>query len=96
MNKTLHLNLKRQWFDMNQSGEKAEEYREISKYWMKRLYDGFTFKEFNTITFSNGYAKDRDQFIIELLDIEINTGRKEWGAAPDVNYFVLKLGKIIR
>ena len=35
--KTLHLNLKKKWFDMILSGEKTEEYREIKEYWIKRL-----------------------------------------------------------
>lgn len=35
--KTLHLNLKKKWFDMILSGEKTEEYREIKIYWIIRL-----------------------------------------------------------
>lgn len=35
--KTLTLSLKKKWFDMIASGEKTEEYREISPYWQKRL-----------------------------------------------------------
>lgn len=35
--KTLHLILKRQWYDMIASGAKEEEYREITQYWMRRL-----------------------------------------------------------
>ena len=35
--KTLTLSLKKKWFDMIASGEKKEEYREISPYWIKRL-----------------------------------------------------------
>lgn len=34
---TLQLTLKRQWFDLIQSGEKLEEYREIKDYWCQRL-----------------------------------------------------------
>jgi hypothetical protein len=37
--KTLHLTLKKQWFDKTDSGEKPEEYREIKPYWIKRLCD---------------------------------------------------------
>lgn len=37
MSKTLHLTLKRKWYDMIKSGEKKEEYREIKPYWAKRL-----------------------------------------------------------
>lgn len=35
--KTLTLSLKKKWFDMIASGEKTEEYREITLYWQKRL-----------------------------------------------------------
>ena len=35
--KTLHLVLKRKWFEMIASGKKTEEYREIKPYWIKRL-----------------------------------------------------------
>ena len=49
---------------------------------------------FDSITFSNGYSKDRDQFEIELLGIEIKEGNPEWGAEKGVKYFVLKLGKL--
>lgn len=37
--KTLHLVLKRKWFEMIASGIKTEEYREIKPYWEKRLLD---------------------------------------------------------
>ena len=36
--KTLHLNLKRKWFDMTESGTKLEDYRELTNYWFWRLY----------------------------------------------------------
>ena len=35
--KTLHLNVKKKWFDMIASGKKKEEYREIKPYWCNRL-----------------------------------------------------------
>lgn len=37
--KTLHLTLKKKWFDMIASGEKTEEYREIKKHWVQRICD---------------------------------------------------------
>jgi hypothetical protein len=42
MKKTLHLNLKRKWFDMIKSGEKKEEYRDITPYWCSKflLFNG--------------------------------------------------------
>ncbi len=35
--KNLDLVLKKQWYDMIDSGQKTEEYREIKPYWVKRF-----------------------------------------------------------
>ncbi len=42
MRKNLQLPLIKQWFDLTKSGEKREDYREITPYWCNRLllYDG--------------------------------------------------------
>ena len=48
--------------------------------------------KFETITFSNGYSKDRDQFTIECLGIDIKEGNPNWGAETGKKYFVMKLG----
>jgi len=129
--KTLHLNLKKKWYDMYLSGVKKEEYREITSFWYGRLVDrdnlrsikkaslafivGMAkyedtpepfwiksneifkncFKKFDTITFSNGYSKNRPQFVIEFKGIEIKQGNPQWGAEKDKYYFVLKTGKIL-
>lgn len=37
--KTLHLTLRKKWFDLIASGEKTEEYREIKPYWVSRFVD---------------------------------------------------------
>lgn len=98
--RTLHLNLHHKWFYMILNGEKKEEYRELSDYWKKRLTTpspiyGIKYKEFDTITFSNGYAKDRDQFTIEHKATRKWWGRTDWGAEPYKQYFVIHLGDII-
>ena len=110
--KTLHLNLKKKWFDMIYAGLKPEEYRELTKYWAKRLMkihnfkyiegmenfmadNKIFFKEFDTVTFSNGYAKNRKQFIIEFIKTEISTGKEKYGAVKGKKYFCIKLGKIL-
>lgn len=36
---TLHLSLKAKWYDMIESGEKPEEYREKKPYWITRLIE---------------------------------------------------------
>ena len=88
---TLHLTLKKKWFDMILSGKKTEEYREIKPYYNLRLIG----KEYDTVVFRNGYASNAPQFTIELKSITQSTGKPEWGAEPNKKYFVLYLGKII-
>ena len=88
---TLHLTIKKQWFDMILSGEKTEEYRDIKLYYNLRLIG----REYNTAVFRNGYARDAPSLTIELKAIRFGTGNPEWGAVPNKKYFVLYLGKII-
>lgn len=40
MNNTLHFNLIRQWWEAHQNG-KEDEYREITRYWVQRLFVHF-------------------------------------------------------
>lgn len=101
MSKTLKLVLKRKWWDMIASGEKKEEYRELTEYWESRLVDypkwthmGF-FKEFDAVTFYLGYSKDRPSMTFKVKDIRIGLGKSEWGAEPGKEYFVIKLGERI-
>ena len=82
---TLHLSLKEKWFRMIQSGEKREEYREITPYWMKRLcyllvtdadggYDRYTMTE--------GEARN----VIEHLDEDLRNGNIEMRPFTDVHF----------
>ncbi len=95
MEKILHLTLKKKWFDMIDSGEKKEEYREINQYWEDRLGEDANGKFHDVVEFRNGYQKEarRMRFIIE--DITNDYGKIEWGADPDKVYFVIKLGERI-
>ena len=88
MSKTLHLPLKKEWYEMIESGVKTEEYREGKLYWCKRLVG----KNFTHVRFSYGYTKRTMTF--ELERIAIGKGRKEWGA-PDKDVFIIKLGNRI-
>ena len=79
---------------MIRSGEKKEDYREIKPYWKKRFnkileYQGEKCVEFHI------YGKVRP-FQIELIGIDIYTGRVEWGAERGKLYYVLELGKILK
>ena len=91
MNKTLHLTIKKKWFDMILSGEKTEEYRDIKPYYNIRLIG----REYDSVVFRNGYARDAPSLTIELKTIRFGTGKPEWGAEEGKTYFVLLLGKII-
>ena len=91
--RTLHLNLKKKWFDMIASGEKREEYREVKPYWDDRL--NWPSGYYDTVTFSNGYAADRPQVVVEFKSIHVAEGVQRWGAVPGVAYYVIRLGKVI-
>jgi len=102
--KTLHLTLKKKWFDMILSGEKKEEYREKKDYWINRLCDLLEcwahnsydhFNHFDTITFRNGYASEAPTMVIELKSISIGVPKPEWGGMNNEPVFVLSLGKIL-
>lgn len=103
--KTLHLTLKKKWFDMIASGEKKEEYRDLNHYWAMRLtllrhwHPSFTAsdllpREFNQIVFANGgHFGDVPKIRLKCTGIEVCEGRPEWGAEPGKKYFVIKLGE---
>ncbi len=90
---TLHLTLKKRWYDMIYSGQKPEEYREIKPYWSRRLTSG---KKFDKVQFKNGYRKDSPSFTMELKEITTGMGVTKWGAPKDKPVFILKLGSIIK
>ncbi len=114
--KTLHLTLKKKWFDMILSGEKKEEYREIKKHWCKRLLCliGLTpqffspgykadrisippeyFMAFDTVTFTNGYAKNAPQIVVEFKGTSIGTAKPEWSDNWQGEVFIISLGEIL-
>ena len=78
MNKILHLNLFRKYFDQIVEGTKTIEYRDKTDYWKKRIEH----REYDVIKFRNGYAKDAPTMLVEYKGYTIG---KE---------YELKLGKI--
>lgn len=87
----LVLPIKKQWFDMILRGEKKEEYREIKPYWVARLVkNGYP----NTVILRNGYRKDSPQITCECR-LEIGKGKKEWGADPKIDYYIIKILDIL-
>lgn len=88
---TLHLTLKKKWFDMIASGIKREEYREMKPYWDKRLM----LKTYDVIQFRNGYSKNAPTITVELHNISIGLGIVGWGAPENKLVYILKLGEIL-
>jgi len=88
-NKVLHLVLKKKWYEMEERGEKTEEYRDISPYWRKRLVDPVTHhaKPFSHVCFHCGYTQR--VFINRIDSITIGKGHPEWGAPEDRSVFII-------
>lgn len=104
--KVLDLPLKKEWYDMIESGIKQEEYREIKSYWCKRFlkldtalfsyrnnYESCNVNQYTHIRFRYGYTKRT--ILFKLNDISIGYGNPEWGAPKDKEVFILKLGNRI-
>jgi hypothetical protein len=47
MDNILELPLKKEWYNLIESGVKKEEYREIKPFWLKRLFTKESIKEIN-------------------------------------------------
>lgn len=107
----LTLPIKKKWFEKIKNGEKKEEYREIKPYWTKRLNNEFDkmiksiipsdverdlrkYPQWLTIKFRNGYRTDSPMFICKCK-LRIGTGKTEWGAEPDKEYYVLEILEIL-
>lgn len=97
----LHLNLKKQWFQMVSEEIKKEEYRDITPYWSRVFVDGKIkikgkiYDPTNVfIQFSNGYSKSRPQNMFECKGLRVGCGKQEWGAELNRQYYILELGEL--
>lgn len=88
---------------MIESGEKLEEYREITPYWVKRLVDTDNFlagkptpyRHYDAVEFTLGYPKKQDttrRMIFEVASIGVAKGNPQWGAPVDKKVFIIRLG----
>ena len=85
----LTLPIKRKWFDMIASGEKTEEYRDLTEYYKSRFAKYAAKAEFN-IRFRAGYRADSP--LMECrVSLFMGPGRSEWGAPPEWYGFILKI-----
>lgn len=91
----LTLPIKKKWFDMILSGEKTEEYRDITPYYISRfmhLWQGSLIggKAERRICFRNGYRSDSPSFVA-VVTLDIGYGKPEWGAEQGVKYYILTI-----
>lgn len=102
--KTLPLTLKKKYFDQIAAGEKTEEYREVKRYWVRRLTnqndDGTVngnsfYKHFRFVKFTNGYGKNAPWMIVEFKGVEMKEIEHEHFYDGKVDVFAIQLGRII-
>lgn len=95
----LPLVLKKRWYDMIDSGEKKEEYREHKEFWIKRIekwQDSRVDRECpDIIAFSRGYKHPDMFFVCDKIFIRNGTPlHPDWGE-PNIRHFALGLGERI-
>ena len=95
----LHLVLKKKWFDMIESGEKREEYRDDSSHWACRLrkwaWGGR--RGLPVVVFQLGYAHEapRMAFLLAAFSLpgwEHGARHPEWGE-PETPHYIIGLGE---
>ncbi|MBQ8708502.1 MAG: hypothetical protein IJ523_10485 [Succinivibrionaceae bacterium] len=90
----LTLPIKRKWFDMIASGEKLEEYRALTHYYIVRIKNAQRFKadgkwQFYVILRA-GYNKNSPMMAIQCWE-DTGEGKPEWGAEPGEKYIRLHI-----
>lgn len=99
--KILELPLKKEWYNMIESGDKREEYRAIKPYWSKRLvgvdkplfshrygYQHANVIGYTHVRFRYGYTKRT--MLYKIDEITIGRGKPNWGAPTDIDVFIIK------
>ena len=103
----LTLPIKKKWFDMIKSGEKKEEYRDITPYYDSRFYhikviptkkkESDSLAEYKILVETIECVIFRNGYsknspkIKCKVKLSSGTGKKEWGAEPNKRYFILKI-----
>lgn len=103
-NKELYLILQKKWFLEILKGNKKEEYRDFTDYYIDRLgvvdKDGelIDTKKYDTVRFQMGYSKNAPQMVVECKDIFIDVDKDvEEGEdlTTENSNFTLILGEIL-
>lgn len=90
---TLHLTLKKKWFDLILSGEKKEEYREIKDYWAKRLVEPM-FHRMETYLTPDFYDEEMNPYCFKKFDaIQFTNGYSATSPSFIIECKSIKFGK---
>ena len=84
---TLDLVLKGKWYDMIESGEKPEEYRDLSQHWVSRIW--YNKDKIKAVRFHRGYTNTT--MTLEVKGITAGRGNPQWGAPTDRDVIIIKL-----
>jgi hypothetical protein len=89
--------IKKKWFDMIKTGIKKEEYREIKPYYTTRLSKLWC-KNYLCEKYNPKMQELFINWIKEKNEIEyglrIGTGRTEWGAMEETEYYIFSIRSI--
>lgn len=88
MEKTLHIVIKRKYFDQIVSGTKTQEFRLVKPYWVNKLVD----KDYTHIIFQAGYRSDAPRYRCAYNGYDIINLRHEFFGDAEVTVFALNLG----
>lgn len=103
--KILDLPLKKEWYNMIECGEKGEEYREMTSYWISRLTEHEigpdpnmidprrTFKPYTHVRFRYGYTKRT--MLRKIQNMKVGFGNPKWGAPTNRKVFIIEFQKEI-
>lgn len=91
-NTLLTFPITRKWYSLIISGEKKEEYRELSPFYLSRL--GKLKGEIIELKLLNGYSS-KSPYVIIKCKVETGEGLQAWGATAGKYYFVLKILEIL-
>lgn len=87
----LPLVLKGKWYDMIESGEKKEEYRDKTDYWRTRILNWLNNRKVKVVEFRLGYAKNAKRMAFKMGDVFSRTmaHTHTWGEPETPHYAIV-------
>lgn len=86
----LNLTLKVQWYNLIERGIKLEEYRDMTDWWTKRIWEHR--HEIEAVRFTDY----RRTMVLKVNDITIGRPKREWTAFAHRTVYIIHLGERIQ